>query len=363
MRILIAPDKFKGTLSAPAAALAIAEGVRAIHPADAVSLCPVADGGEGTLATLLDAIGGTRVFVSVSDPWGVRSRLPVALLDDGSACIESATAAGDPLRADSHGVGQALVEVATMAASARVLVGIGGTASTDGGTGLARALGWSFRDARGQELAPGGGALRDLDRIVPPESRVSVDVVGLCDVDAPLTGPLGSARCFAEQKGATPDQVVLLEEGLRRLADVMKRDLGIDVESVPGAGAGGGMGAGIAAFCGADLRSGFEFVAGALQLRSRIRSSDVVITGEGKFDEQSLQGKAGVGVARMSHEEGVPCLGLFGQISTRAVDALTVGFSDVATIPPPAAAAGAARDDPAARLAQGAENLIARQPL
>lgn len=362
MRILIAPDKFKGTLSAPAAALAIAEGVRAALPGAEITLCPVADGGEGTVATLLDAVGGTRGFVSAADPWGKPRRLPVALLDDGTICIESAVSTrGDPLRADSYGVGLALLEAAALDPGSRVLVGVGGTASTDGGTGLARALGWRFLDRAGEGLPPGGGSLVELDRIVLPASRPSVEVVGLCDVDAPLTGELGSARRFAAQKGATPEQVVVLEEGMSRLAEAIRGDLGIEVVAMPGAGAGGGIGAGIAAFCGGELRSGFFYVADVLRLRSMIEEADLVITGEGRFDEQSLQGKAAAGVARLSRHARVECRGLFGQISGRAAHASTVGFSDVATLPEPARGAGGAEDDPAGRVAAGAERLMAQR--
>lgn len=364
MRILIAPDKFKGTLSAPAAALAIAEGVRAVLPDARVSLCPLADGGDGTLATLLDAVGGRKTFVSAADPWGKPVRLPVAVLEDGTVCIESATTArGDPMRADSHGLGLALVRAIELEPAARLLVGIGGTISTDGGSGLARAFGWRFLDGAGDQLPPGGGALVQLDHIAPPDPLVLPEMLGLCDVLAPLTGPSGSARRFASQKGAAPEQIAVLEKGLERLAQAINDDLGIDVGAVSGAGAGGGIGAGIVAFCGGELRSGFDYVAEALGLRSRIAEADLVVTGEGRFDEQSIQGKAAAGVARLSHEEGVPCIGLFGGMEIRTADALTVGFSDIATLPEPVRAAGGGADDPAARLAAGAEMLIAQQPV
>lgn len=363
MRILISPDKFKGTLTAPAAALAIAEGVRLTHPTSALVLCPVADGGEGTLGTLLDAVGGTRRFVSAADPWGDRTRVPVGMLDDGTICFESAAPRyGDPTRADSYGIGVVLAELIATAAGSRVLIGIGGTASTDGGTGMARALGWRFLDRAGDVLAPGGTSLVDLDRIVGPAAAVPIEVTALCDVDAPLTGERGSARVFAAQKGASPDDVILLERGLERLAEVVHADLGIDLEGVVGAGAGGGIAAGIIAFCGGDAVSGFDRVAASLRLRSRINAADLVITGEGGFDEQSLQGKATVGVARLSHDEGIPCLGVFGHMSVPATDALRVGFSDVLTIrdQPPAVVEAA---DAAQHLTRAAAALMARQPM
>lgn len=359
MRVLISPDKFKGTLTAPAAALAIAEGVRAAEPATLISLFPVADGGEGTLGTLLDAIGGTKRFVSSVDPWGRPSRPAVAMLDDGTICIESATSVyGDPLQADSRGLGLVIDTLMVDHPSSRFLIAIGGTASTDAGTGLARAMGWRFLDEQGRDLDPGGGALANLHRVVRPENPISIEVTGLCDVDAPLTGAGGSAQRFAPQKGASPDQVALLERGLRRLVDVVAADIGIDLEDVPGAGAGGGIGTGIVAFCSGRLVSGFDVVADAVQLRPRIQAADLVITGEGRFDEQSLHGKAAAGVARLSHEEGVPCVGLFGDVATSMNETLEAGFSDVMTIPKE----GVAVSNPALSLSRAAEVMMSRQP-
>lgn len=362
MRILISPDKFKGTLTAPAAALAMAEGARLAHPSSVISLCPIADGGEGTLATLLDATGGSKRFMSGTDPWGRPARLPVALLDDGTFCIESSsTAVGDPLRADSSGLGSVLAEIAATDPEARVVVGIGGTVSTDGGVGLARALGWRFLDGNDEPIRPGGGGLIDLHRIVPPDTARSLEITGLCDVDAPLTGEDGSARRFASQKGAGPDEVAQLERGLQKLAEVVGADLGVDLHSLPHAGAGGGIAAGIAAFCGGRLASGFDYVAAALRLRSKIESYDLVVTGEGRFDEQSIQGKASAGIARLSHEQGVPCLGLFGQMTVSMPAALGAGFSDVATLGVPAT--DVKRSEAASRLTEAAAALLSRQPV
>ncbi len=362
MRILVSPDKFKGTLTAPAAALAIAEGVRSARPASVVSLCPIADGGEGTLATLLDAIGGIKRFVTATDPWGRRARIPVGVLEDGSLCVESASSVvGDALSADSSGLGSVVAEIAATQPDATVLIGIGGTASTDGGVGLARGLGWRFLAEDGEPIARGGAGLVDLHRIVPPETPVPIAVKGLCDVDAPLTGGDGSALRFAPQKGATPEEVAVLERGLQRMVEVVQADLGIDLHAVRRAGAGGGIAAGVAAFCGGELTSGFEHLAAALALRSRIDASDLVITGEGRFDEQSIQGKASAGIARLSHEQGVPCLGLFGQMTVSISAALGTGFSDVATVG--ASGSPAEPAEAASRLAAAASALLSRQPM
>ena len=362
MRILISPDKFKGTLTAPAAALAMAEGARLAHPSSVISLCSIADGGEGTLATLLDAIGGSKRFMSGSDPWGHPARLLVAVLEDGTLCVESSTTAvGDPLGADSSGLGSVLAEIAATDPEARVVLGIGGTASTDGGVGLARALGWRFLDHNDEPISRGGGGLADLHSIVPPDAPVSLEITGLCDVDAPLTGEEGSARRFAPQKGAGPDEVALLERGLQKLTEVVGADLGIDLHSLPHVGAGGGIAAGIAAFCRGTLTSGFDYIAAALRLSSRIQTCDLVITGEGRFDEQSIQGKASAGIARLSHEQGVPCLGLFGQMTVSMAAALGAGFSDVATLEVPVT--DAERSEAASRLTAAAAALLSRQPV
>lgn len=356
MRILICPDKFKGTLTGAAAARAIADGVGDVHPKAELSLRPMADGGEGTLPTLIDALGGTRRYVSAADPWGSPARAPLAILDDGRICIETSWhRLGDPLRADSAGVGLAIAAATRLHPGATILVAVGGTASTDGGVGLARSLGWGFEDRDGKEVASGGGALRHLQRLVPPDPRPGLDIIALCDVDAPLTGELGSAVRFAPQKGAAREDVMLLEDGLRRLAQVVRRDLGVDVERLSGAGAGGGIGAGIVAFCGGTIHPGFEFIADAVGLRSRIGRADLVITGEGRFDEQSLQGKVTAGVARLSREAGVPCLGLFGQLAGRKVGALQAGFSEVVVL----SDAVGHFDAPADRLAAAAATAVA----
>jgi glycerate 2-kinase len=362
MRVLIAPDKFKGTLSAPSAALAMAEGVRRVDPTAVLSSAPVADGGAGTLDALIDAIGGDRHFETAVDPWGARLRTAIGLLSNGDVCVETATSqTGDPLAADSFGLGLLVRRAAELLGeNGRVLVAVGGTVSTDGGTGLARALGWTFPDQDGTDVACGGIGLERIAGLEPPQGRQSFPVVGLCDVKAPLTGDGGSARCFAPQKGASPDQVEILESGLLNLARVVRSQRGVDLDKVGYAGAGGGIAAGLHAFAGAELRSGFEFVAEAMRLRALVSSSDFVITGEGRFDEQSVAGKAPVGVARVAHELGIPCLGLFGELGSPPKVALTAGFSDVLSLTD--TFGPKAGDEPAARLSEATQLLLSRQP-
>ncbi|MFP5351972.1 MAG: glycerate kinase [Actinomycetota bacterium] len=359
MRILIAPDKFKGTLTGSGAALAMTHGVRNVRPEAWVSATPLADGGAGTLEVLLDAVGGVKRFADTVDPWGAKRRAPIALLNSNVACIETAaSSSGDPLRADSEGIGTLIKAAAEMCgAGGTVLVGVGGTMSTDGGVGLARALGWGFFDEGGRPLPAGGGSLAELRYIDRPSEPLDVTVIGLCDVDIPLEM---SAEMFGPQKGASPDQVELLTRGLVNLADIVRGTLDIDLSSLPFGGAGGGIGAGLVAFVGAELRSGFSYIADAVHLADLIGMADAVITGEGRFDEQSLRGKVPAGVAAMAHEHGVPCLGLFGHLSVSERMALNAGFSDVLDL------RGVEMDgkpaDPGELLTSATEALVRRQP-
>ena len=340
MRIVIAPDKFKGTLSALEAANAIALGTREAAPGAEVVTAPVADGGEGTGSVLLAALGGAVERRRVTGPLGDPVDAAVVRLNDGTVLIEMASASGlhlvpparrEALRASSLGTGE-LVSFALDRGTdeTKIVVGVGGSASTDGGTGAAAALGWSFADAGGRALQPGGGALRDLARIVPPRRRGSLGVLGIagaCDVDVPLTGRSGAARLFGPQKGASAGEVEILEEALGKLAERIRADLGIDVLSARRAGAGGGMGAGLLAFFGASLESGFDLVAKRIGLHDRVSGADLVITGEGRLDPSSLVGKSAIGVARTCATLGVPCIALAGDVALDGEDLARAGFA------------------------------------
>lgn len=359
MRILIAPDKFKGTLTGSGAALAMTHGVRNVRPQAWVSASPLADGGGGTLDVLVDAVGGTKQFTDTVDPWGMKRRVAIGLLNESVAFIESAAeTTGDALRADSLGVGR-LIRVAAdiVGPDGTVLVGVGGTASTDGGVGLARALGWRFLDERSQLLPAGAGSLEDLRYIDPPAERISIRVVGLCDVDVPIDQ---SAEMFAPQKGASSVEVDRLGRGLSNLCDVIRDTIEVDVRGLSFGGAGGGIGAGLVAFLGAELRSGFSYVADVMNLSDLIETADAVLTGEGRFDEQSLKGKVPVGVAGIARELGVPCLGLFGDISVSERTALNAGFSDVLDLR--GIPEGTLPADPAGSVTAATEALVRRQP-
>jgi glycerate 2-kinase len=322
---VIAPDKFKGTLGASQVAAAMAKGARAAFPAAAMDLRPVADGGEGTLEALLMGVGGRVRTLEVSGPLDRPCEAEIAWLADGRVGIEMAQASGltlvDPykrraLEASSRGTGEA-IRAALEAGAEDIVIGVGGSASTDGGTGAATAVGWRFLDARGRDLPPGGGAVAGLSRIEGSEVMSGIagaSIVAACDVDNPLLGERGAARAFGPQKGADSDDVALLEQSMAVLAEKIRVDLGLDVADHPGAGAGGGLGAGLIAFFGARAGRGFEIVAEATELRRAIGRSELVITGEGRLDDSSLEGKAPVSVARMSASAGVTCVAVAGEV-------------------------------------------------
>lgn len=334
-------------------------GVRNVRPDAWVSATPLADGGAGTLDVLLDAIGGTKRFADTVDPWGTKRRAPIALLGEGVACVETAAAVtGDALTAGSEGTGTLIRTAAEMVGpEGTILVGVGGTASTDGGVGLARSLGWAFFDEGGRPLGPGGGALENLRYIDRPTEPLHAKVIGLCDVEVPL--PM-SAEMFASQKGASLEEIQALKRGLENLAEVVHDTLDLDLSRLPFGGAGGGIAAGLVAFLGAELRSGFQYVADAVHLADLIDMADAVITGEGRFDEQSLKGKVPAGVAAMAHEHGVPCLGLFGDLSVAERIALNAGFSDVLDLRRLESEGNST--DPAEMLTFATEALVRRQP-
>lgn len=328
VRVVVAPDKFEGTLSAKDAAGALAAGWRRADRSAEVEEVPVADGGKGTLETLVDALGGRRETVRVTGPLGdpIDADFGLAETAGGTiAIVEMARASGlalvsearrDPTGATTRGTGD-LIAAACRHRPRRVLVCIGGSATNDGGAGMAQAVGIRLVDQRGDELPPGGAALRRLARIdasgLDPAVR-GVEVVAACDVDNPLTGPKGASAVYGPQKGATPEQVGLLDEALGHLAAIIHRDLGLDVSDVPGAGAAGGMGAGLVGFLGARLRPGFEVVAAALDLERRLERADVAVTGEGRYDAQSERGKAPAGVLGMARDAGCRTVLVAGQV-------------------------------------------------
>ncbi|AQR66003.1 glycerate kinase [Aquaspirillum sp. LM1] len=326
MKIVICPDSFKESLPASAAAQAIAEGVREVWPdADCVCL-PLADGGEGTLDALVSATGGQLLTRQVQGPLGQPTLARFAVLGDGkTALIEMAEAAGlpllspaqrDPLRTSTYGVGELMAAALDLGVT-RILLGLGGSATQDGGAGMLQALGARLLDAQGQPLPPGGAALRQLARLQldgldPRLARVTVEVA--CDVDHPLCGPRGSSAVFAPQKGADAAGVALLDAALAHWGAQLAQATGRQVAELPGAGAAGGMGAAALAVFAARLRPGIDWVMDALDFNAALHGADWVISGEGRADGQSAGGKVISGVARRAQAAGVPLLVLAGSL-------------------------------------------------
>lgn len=338
MRVIVAPDKFKGTLTAAEAAAAIALGVRRAAPDAEVVVTPVADGGEGTVDAAV-AAGFRRVVVTVSGPAGdpVAAAMAVrgvtAVIEMAEASGLRALSGGRPdaataRTATTFGTGQ-LIAAALDAGATRVVLGIGGSATTDGGAGMATALGARLADAQGRRLGPGGAALAALATIDVTgfDPRVSgADVTVASDVDNPLVGPHGAAAIYGPQKGAGPAEVAELDAALRRYADVVGAQLGVDPRRAPGAGAAGGLGYGAMVFLGARLEPGIDLLLGLVGFAEALAGADLVFTGEGSLDRQTLHGKAPVGVARAAATAGVPTIALAGQLQVPAPELRDAGF-------------------------------------
>ena len=325
MRVLIAPQEFKGSLSAEEAADAIAAGIRDVHPGWELDLLPMSDGGPGFIDAMRRAANCEVIEQLVSDPLG-RPVLATYLVvrSSGEILIEAAQANGlmhlnpaerDALRADTAGVGE-LLAAAVRHNPSRIVIGVGGSATTDGGAGMATALGARMTSETGDPLPPGGGALADLARIdwSPPGWLARTSVVVASDVRNPLVGGEGAAVVYGPQKGATPVQVDQLEAALVRYASVLRRSLGVDVAGIRGGGAAGGLAAGLVAFLGATIVSGFDVVADATGLLTRLAAADLVFTGEGRFDAQSLQGKTTGRLLELARKQGKPVLVFAGQV-------------------------------------------------
>ncbi len=341
-RCLVISDSFKGTLST-LDICRMAEGVRL--PDWQVDALPVADGGEGTVDCFLTGCGGTYIAATVSDPFGAKMESGYGWLPDGTAVVECAAAAGltlaagrlDPLHTTTYGVGE-LMRCALENGAKRLVLGLGGSCTNDGGCGAAAALGAVFRDQAGRPFVPVGGTLGEIDTIdltgLHPKLR-EVPLTVMCDIDNPLYGENGAAFVFAPQKGATSEQVSFLDDGLRRLAAVIRRDTGIDVDELSGGGAAGGFGAGCAALLGGQLRSGIETVLDVLDFDRRAAEYDLIVTGEGRLDSQSLGGKVVSGVASRCRKIAVPVAALVGALALEEASLAELGLVCARSINPP----------------------------
>ncbi|MCS7252869.1 MAG: glycerate kinase [Armatimonadota bacterium] len=330
MRFLVACDSFKGSATSKQVGEALKEGILRAVPDVEVDVIPVADGGEGTVQALVDATKGEFITVPVTNPIGEKVEATFGILGDGrTAVIEMAAASGltlipperrNPWITTTYGTGE-LIKAALERGCRRIIVGIGGSATNDAGAGMAQALGIGLLDENGNQIGFGGGELSKLHRIdmagLDPRAKEAEFIVA-CDVDNPLTGEHGAAYVYAPQKGATPDMLPKLDANLRHFAEVVRQQLGVDVEHTPGAGAAGGLGAGLMAFLGAKLRCGTEIVFELVGLEERVMGADLIITGEGQIDTQTAFGKTPIGVAKLAKKYNKPVIAVAGTVGKGA---------------------------------------------
>ena len=346
MRIVVAPNAFKGSLTATEAAAAMAAGIARVVPDAEILQVPVADGGDGLVDVALEALNGERRSAMVDGPRqepveAAYCHVPTM----GLAAIEMALASGlvllpeerrDPMVTTTLGTGQLIAHALDLGVT-RIAVGIGGSATNDGGIGMASALGVRFLDETGQPVEPVGGTLsriRHIDLSGLDHRIRQVRVEAVCDVDNPLTGPDGAAQVYAPQKGATSQQVTELDDGLANLAKVIAADIGLQVDRLPGAGAAGGLGAGLHAFLGAELRRGVDLVLELVELDAKLSGSDLAFTGEGQIDHQTAYGKAPAGVAAAAKARGVPCIAIAGSIGSGVDSLREIGINAVFSLCP-----------------------------
>ena len=326
MRLLIAPDKFKGSLTALAAARAIERGFRAVFPDLKADLAPIADGGEGFAESLGAALGAEWITIPSKDPlgrdidaryaWVAAQQLAIIEMSEASGLWRLKPDERDPFQADTSGTGILLRDAIARGAK-KILVGLGGSATTDGGIGIARALGYRFSNNAG-DYSPLPATLDLLSAIERPANLALPEIIAACDVQNPLVGERGTARVYAPQKGADPHAVELLEYCMRHLAEVCATSFGRDFRDTPGAGAAGGLGFGLLTFCDAIIRPGFDIVAESMNLDERIAAADLVITGEGRLDDQTLDGKGPSGIAQRARAAGKRVIAFAGAVTQTA---------------------------------------------
>lgn len=353
-KIVIASDSFKGSLTSMQVASSVELGIRDVMPECNVIKVDVADGGEGTTASILRSSGGRIIRILVSGPLGEPVEASYAILDDGmTAVVEMAAASGltlippserNPMLTSTYGTGE-LIADALDRGCRRFIVGIGGSATNDAGMGMLTALGFRFLDSRGQQLPPVGGSLgmiADVDRAGMHAGLADAEFLVACDVDAPFHGPRGAASVFAPQKGAGPGMVRDLDRGLENMAEVILRLTGKDIAELPGAGAAGGLGGGFVAFLNTRLERGVEMLLDAVGFDSLIEGASLVITGEGRIDSQTLAGKAPFGVMMRARRKGIPVIAIGGSVAPDAEN--LPGFDSICCVTPPGMPTEAAMD-------------------
>ncbi len=367
-RFIVIPDSFKGTMSSSEICAIMEKVILTHYPEAQITAIPVADGGEGSVDAFLQAMGGEKIFVPVQGPYGETIQGFYGLLPDGTAVVEMAAAAGLPLVGDNrhaektttYGVGQ-LMLAAAQAGCRQLIVGLGGSSTNEGGCGAAAAAGVKFYNADGQEFIPVGETLQDIARIDTSAlhpSLKNIPIVTMCDIDNPLCGANGAAAVFAPQKGADPECVKMLDAGLQHMSEIVKRDLNKDILNLAGAGAAGGMGGGMVAFFDSTLQMGIETVLDAVQFDQLLETADVVLSGEGKIDQQSLRGKVVIGVARRTKKANVPLWAIVGDIGDDIAAAYEEGVSGIFSINRVAVPYKEARQRAREDLALTVENIL-----
>ena len=333
-RFILAPDSFKGTMDAQTICAIWAQAIQNRIPQAQCRAFPLADGGEGMVQAYLSLCGGQEGRASVQGPFGVPVEAQYGLLPGGRAVLEMAACAGlplvgqqrDPERASTYGLGELLRHMASMGVQ-EVLLGLGGSATNDCGIGMAAALGYGFLDEQGRALEPLAANMGRIAHIRPPEQPLELRVTAACDVDNPLLGPQGATYTFGPQKGAEGPQLERLEAGMANMARLLQAELGADVAALPGAGAAGGLGAGVVAFLGGKLAPGVDLLLDTIGFDRALEDADLVFTGEGRLDWQSARGKLPVGVARCCQRAGVPCIALCGSLGPGAEETYALGIT------------------------------------
>ena len=370
LTILAAPNAYKESLTALEACQAMECGARAAAPDAGIRTVPLADGGDGTIQALVDATDGKIIRVPARDPLGRGVEAPIGCLGDGiTFVVEMAQASGlwmltpeerNPLRTSTAGTGDC-IRAALDRGARRLLIGIGGSATNEGGLGMARALGVRLLDANGDELDGTGQCLAQLARLDASRADprlVDTEVIVMCDVDNPLTGQRGASSVYGPQKGATPDMVTDLDRGLRNLADVVERDLGCDILELPGSGAAGGLGGGLVAFAGGRLDGGFHTVSTIVGFEKVLRGADLVLTGEGQLDASTIHGKVPAGVARRAQEQGIPTVVIAGSLKPGWESLRKIGVRAAVSLVPGPVSLAEAMEGAADYLTQTAEQVV-----
>ena len=341
-KAVLIPDSFKGTMSSEKIISIMKERILHYHPGCTIVPIPVADGGEGSVDAFLTALGGEKIKVKTKGPWGETVDSFYGLLQDGTAVIEMAASAGlpqvgdrkDPSKTTTYGVGE-LILAAAKSGAKKLVIGLGGSATNDAGCGAAAACGVSFFDKEGKTFTPVGETLDQIVRIdvtTMDESVKKLPITAMCDIDNPFYGPTGAAAIFGPQKGADEAMVESLDGKMKSLAAVVEKDLDIGLQSIPGSGAAGGMGGGMKAFFGAKLQMGIDAVLEITGFEKLAENADMIFTGEGKIDTQSLRGKVVIGVARKAKKMGIPVLAIVGDIGDNIEAAYDEGVSGIFSI-------------------------------